>query len=263
MAKQSGLHQIKGKVGGFSYYRQSGVQNGLLRRINEAMSGRVKTGDEFANTRLNNAEFGAAADVAKLMGQMISPKFRPMVLPFSQSKLTKDIYGLAKLVEGDWGKRSIVEDQIDQVVEALNKLAKNDFISMYGLPTVVYKAAGTDTVSFALTAEAAVNLSGLGIDGITMSFRSFNLMAGQYSAVLDKILVSALGRTAIASEDFLIDVEDGYNFSTDLAYDQVTPSGYEGLRIIVCVALPYRTINDKKHILQEYCSFYALPAVTA
>lgn len=261
MAKQSGLHQIKGKVGGFSYYRQSGVQNGLLRRINEAMSGRVKTGDEFANTRLNNAEFASAADVAKLMGQMISPKFRPMVLPFSQSKLTKDIYGLAKLVEGDWGKRSIVESQIDQVVESLNKLAKNDFISMYGLPTVVYKAAGTDTVSLTLTDDVIANLRGLGIDGIDVSFRSFNLMVGQYSEVVGKILRSALGRTAITKDD--IDFAGSPTSSNDLAYDPVTPSGYEGLNIYVVVALPYRTINGVKNTLQEYCSFYALPAITA
>lgn len=42
MAKQSGIHQIKGKVGEMSYYKQSGVSSGLIRSINPSMSGRVK-----------------------------------------------------------------------------------------------------------------------------------------------------------------------------------------------------------------------------
>lgn len=260
MAKQSGLHQIKGKVGGFSYYRQSGVNSGLLRRINEAMSGRVKTGDEYTNTRLNNAEFRNAADVAKILGQTITPKYRPMILPFSQSKLTADLLGLIKQVEGNWGERNVVASQASLVLEALNKLAKNDFAGMYGQVRVALDGESSDTVGMDLSDDVINNLRGLGIDGVIFSVRSFCLGAGQYSAVIGKNIPSMLSRVAATDQD--ITATSGASFEAVVNFDNTLPVGFEAIPMYVIVALPYRTINSVKHTLQEYCSFTAVSPVT-
>ena len=127
MAKQSGLHQIKGKVGEFSYYRQSGIANGLIRSINPAMSGRVKTGAEYANTRLNNAEFGQACRIAAQLISAITPKYRPMILPFSQAKLAKSVLDLIKQTDDTWGERNLDDPQAQSVSPLVNALAKNNF----------------------------------------------------------------------------------------------------------------------------------------
>lgn len=96
MAKQSGLHQIRGKVGDFSYYKQSGVSAGIIRGINQGMSSRVKTGDEYANTRRNNKEFANACEIAASFGACVVPKWRPMFLTFSQAAIAKAVLSFIK-----------------------------------------------------------------------------------------------------------------------------------------------------------------------
>ena len=71
MAKQSGLHQLRGKVGEHSYYRQTGISSGLVRSINQGMSARVKNDEAFLNTRLNNAEFGQAGRIASVLSDIV------------------------------------------------------------------------------------------------------------------------------------------------------------------------------------------------
>ena len=129
MAKQSGLHQLRGKVGEHSYYKQTGVASGLVRSINQGMSARVKTSEEYANVRLNNAEFGQAGRIAKVLGQFITPKYRPMILPFSQSKMCKIILdAIKKDTTHPWGQRNLSENinGINVCINSLNSIRKND-----------------------------------------------------------------------------------------------------------------------------------------
>ena len=83
MAKQSGIHQLRGKVGEMSYYRTKGVQDGVVRRINQGMSQRVKTGDEYVNTRLNNAEFKNANAIATAAFNSVNSRKRGMMRNFA------------------------------------------------------------------------------------------------------------------------------------------------------------------------------------
>jgi hypothetical protein len=69
MAKQRGPHQLSGKINNLCYYTQKGVRGGLVRRINDGMSERLKVGEEFANTRRANSVFGMCSIFA---GQIIA-----------------------------------------------------------------------------------------------------------------------------------------------------------------------------------------------
>ena len=168
MAKQSGLHQIRGKVGEHSYYRQSGVTSGLIRGINPGMSARVKTGDEYANTRLNNAEFRNAAELASAMGGIVLPKFRPMILPFSQSKLTSSYLQLIKEAAGEWGQRNAVAAQSQQIADALNAIAKKRYADMFTdiEPIVVPSGTSAAEVTVGWSADQSNALFALGISGV-------------------------------------------------------------------------------------------------
>lgn len=265
MPKQSGIYKLKGKLDGLSYYRQSGVDSQLVRRINSAMSDRVKTSDEFANTRRNNVEFGGAADVAKLLGAAVQPKFRPMFLNFSQSKLTKDILEMVKQSTGDWGQRAVTAANTEDMFAALSALAKIPFASNFGLvESVQGEDSGETTINVGGTADMADRLLSLGIDGITFKCLTYQLLTGKYSANLGKIAPGSLIFGSSNSSDLTL--QSGIIFEANFEDVAVVPAGITppptmvAHNLAVIVALPYRTINSQKYILQEYCSFYAIEA---
>ena len=263
MAKQSGLHQLKGKVDGYSYYRQSGVKAGLMRRINEGMSARVKTSEEFANTRLNNSEFGNAADVAKVLASVITPKFRPMFLNFSQAKLTKSLLALIKQATGDWGQRALAAGDIDAVCEAVNMLAKNDFATFCSSFTSEAGTASGDTkIVLDFSDDNGDILAGIGADGIYAKQITAAIYAGQYSATdkrynksIASIIDSSTAEVAISD----IPVAN----SDDLGATAQAVTGTVLFGVALVILMPYRTINGKKYTLQEKCTFKMVPYVAA
>lgn len=91
MAKQRGIHQISGTINNLCYYEQKYVKGGLIRRVNEGMSGRLKTDPAFENTRIANREFGAASLwAARLLG-LLGFRSKFMTYPSRQARLTKSI----------------------------------------------------------------------------------------------------------------------------------------------------------------------------
>lgn len=64
MPKQSGIHQIKGKLGTVSYYGRKYSNTGFLRSINQEVGERVKTAENYAGTREQNEYFKRAAGAA-------------------------------------------------------------------------------------------------------------------------------------------------------------------------------------------------------
>lgn len=91
MAKQRGIHQISGKVNNLCYYEQKYVKGGLIRRINEAMSERLKTDPVFENTRHANVIFGGCSQFAKTILSFFGNRSTYLFLPYRQAKLTKII----------------------------------------------------------------------------------------------------------------------------------------------------------------------------
>lgn len=257
MAKQSGLHQIRGKVGEHSYYRQSGVENGLIRRINQGMSNRVKTGAEFANTRLNNKEFKVAANMAKAFGGMITPKYRPMLLNFSQAKLTKGFLEILKRNTGDWGLRYLIAANNSQMLDVVNSLAKFPFFA-----EVTLTNSENDSVSCQVripSSEIAALIAN-GADGVRLRLQYRSVYGAKYTASEFDMYTSRV--TAPYQASTILDPEGSFEDSTSIEITSHT-AWTDTDRIFDEVAvtlMPYKTVNGQNYILQELCSFAVFQA---
>ncbi len=261
MAKQSGLHQLRGKVGEHSYYRQTGIVPGLVRSINQGMSSRVKTGAEYANTRLNNAEFGAAAEVAGLLGKMVVPKYRPMVLPFSQSKMAKDILEIARQSGGSWGQRVVTSADTAALCDILTSTSKKA-VQDFGTFSVDRTQQTIVNGMLSWTGSQAASMVSLGITGVTLGLAAYDLGTGKYNPMEGAIRKSYSFLRDQQSGDMSITAGSADSVDVDLQIPATfAPASqwYDPHRIIVAVIMPYRSINSVDHILQEYCSFVAVP----
>jgi len=259
MAKQSGLHQIRGKVGEHSYYKQTGVSAGLIRSINQGMSSRVKTAEEYANTRLNNSEFGGACSVAGALGKMVVPKFRPMILPFSQSNMAKKILEIAKTNVAPWGERVVTSANTPELAEILSEQSKRDpqeFVSL----TAERADATTLTVGITSSATQSTLMGDLGIDRLLVKAVQIDLATGKYVAAENGVHKSYI-RTR-GENTFYEDIDPGTAISDTedltVAAFNPTPELYNPHQLVVFVVMPCRTIDSVPHVLQEYCSFYAM-----
>lgn len=261
MAKQSGLHQLRGKVGEHSYYRQTGVTSGLVRSINQGMSSRVKNDEAFANTRLNNAEFGQAGRIASVLAQYITPKYRPMVLPFSQSKMAKIILDYIKVDStAPWGQRNITQGNSAEVqVSALNSVVKNRFED-FGLSLVVDEEHSKLTVT--ISSETVNKLSAIGANGFDINFLATTTWIGEYVAEIRKYVNSYPRSTFQTAEIDNPSADDTQIYTYTLPPSP--PQGwhlFEATRTGIVIILPYRIINQQKHTLQENCTFKAFEIV--
>lgn len=258
MAKQSGIHQLRGKVGEHSYYRQTGVNAGLMRSINQGLSDRVKNSPEYANTRRNNSEFAGAANVAALLGTMVNPKYRPMILPFSQSNMSRKILEIAKTTAHSWGQRVVGPDDTANLAEILtsqSKLAMQEVVQI----TVSPVQDNILNIDYEWTADQANLMAGLGIDGFIMAFAGYNLATGKFDALTASIRKGYRVFVAGGSNDSTI--TEGTGSAADVGYTipefEFDPKGWNGHQLLVAVFLPYRTINENQYTLQEYCRFQA------
>lgn len=130
MAKQRGIHQIKGKINNLCYYEQKYVRGGLIRRINEAMSERLKTDPAFANTRVSNTIFGACSTFAGFLLSYFGSRNTFLFVPYRQAILTRLIHNhflqyesgsLCPTIYLPLGREPALELFFDEVVK--NKLS--------------------------------------------------------------------------------------------------------------------------------------------
>lgn len=259
MAKQIGLHQIKGRVGDHAYYRQTGVRNGLIRSINQGLSDRVKNGKEYANTRLNMAEFGHACAIAGLYGKLVVPKWRPMFLAFSQSILSKKIVALIKQGTGNWGERSVAAASLPLVAGYLSEMSKlpiSDLCSVSAADIDVASGTGNAILvtAFPTITQDHINaLLSLDADGFELKMLVNGIEVGNYNAAAKEYAPSSV----------LAQVSDTGDYTSPSSGEQeveiakpVSTAGAAAL-VVTLIAMPYRTVNNVKHILQEQCRFIA------
>lgn len=252
MAKQSGLHQIRGKVGEHSYYRQTGVANGLIRSINQGMSQRVKTGDEYANVRLNNAEFGQAGRIAKVLGMMITPKYRPMLLPFSQSKMCKILLDAIKQDNtAPWGQRNIspTDSGITVLINALNSVHKNDPGS-YGVSLSINE----EQLSVSLdNIICPAKLAAIGADGYDIRILAAAPWIGTFTT---DGYADSFARANIYDNPGM---DPGSSWDCPYIFRPIPPQGWPAFRLTfgILIIMPYREVNLTKYTLQEHCTFLA------
>lgn len=252
MAKQSGIHQIRGKVGEHSYYKQTGVASGLIRSINQGLSERVKTSEEYANVRLNNAEFGQAGRIAKVLGMFITPKYRPMILPFSQSKMCKLLLQSIKQdLVADWGQRNIpsTTDGVTVLVNTLNSVRKNDPES-YGVSI----SMGEDVLI--VKTDIALMEAKIAAIGAT----GYNIRVIAAAPWIGTPTDTGYGDSFARGNNYdILNVEPNSENEVDYEFRPAPPQGWPAFvqQFFVVIILPYRDVNGEKYILQEHCTYFA------
>lgn len=258
MAKQSGVHQLKGKMRGVSYYRQKGVDEGLARSINQGLSDRVKNDVAYQNTRLNATEFGSAGSFAGACISMISERQRTMLKDFATGMLAKAVKRqILADTTNEWGKRMLPgTDWQAEMLQRISGYAKNDFQSFVGgvwdVSVAVSDGSATWTPNAELPAGWGVSLVEKGATKASVEMYAYRI----------ELLSSAEGSakgfgevSLVASE--LVTVGESHTFTTPA----VLPAQFDGeqkanvLTGVLVVVVPMQEVNSKNYIRQELCTF--------
>lgn len=262
MAKQSSLFKLRGKADGQSFYYSKNGEY-LTRKINPGMSSRVKTAEEYANTRLNNAEFGGAGNLAGTMIRTVSKRWRYILDSIATGMLVKGIKeAMMNDNTHDWGKRSVLLADMPAIQDLYNRFSKNempqeivDFVKTY------ITSAGNGGI---LTIDGSLTLEGdleahyvaLGADSVKCTLYSFGVSAPTVGADGKKYApaLPVFGEIAKATAK-VGDSEDLIETNTYPAVPAVqnVAAAFGGVLVIV---EPIKTINSKEYVLQQHCSAY-------
>lgn len=267
MAKQKGIHQIKGKVGDMSYYQSAGVPGGLIRRIPEGLSSRVKTADEYANTRLNNDEFKNAAAIAAFAFNAVPNRKSSMMRRFAVAEMIKEALAYIKEGSGTWGQR-IPSATFDNIITDLleNHSKGGPYSEEFGVVAGEIEA-GSFSVSLDYDALVASDLTAKGIEGF-YAVAVVGAMAETTNT--EGQIWRIFGSGGPSVHDYPIDPSgDAVTIMTGalsasavgllpLGYVAAQGSPNNGVFSIVTF-LPYRTIGASRHVLQEFSTFVCLP----
>lgn len=180
MAKQRGPHQLSGKINNLCYYTQKGVRGGLVRRINDGMSERLKVGEEFANTRRANSVFGMCSMFA---GQILNQTNARNIYLFRadrQAIFTKKLFEYYKKEVGFDTNSSFSNNQRFQTYLAriFDDLVKNKFSNFFSPVADSFKSEDIDfSLPFSLSVNELTNFcNSLGCIGVSINFNgAFNL----------------------------------------------------------------------------------------
>lgn len=260
MAKQFGIHQLRGKVGEMSYYRQSGVNGGLVRGINPGMSSRVKSSAEYANTRLNNDEFKTATQYAANVLRAVVPIYRPMFNMFRNAKLSAKVLELIKSNQGAWGGRIIIPENQDAIIAAVNSLSKNRVSDLVILRS---SADQTKINNYAAVTESMQSvLESIGADGVDIKF--YNVAV--YEPLAQTPVADRAPMEIRMSDSEIINFASGTapGLESQTSIQPLLPDLTIAARLpvityyVYAIAMPYRMVNTQKYTLQEGCALQLL-----
>lgn len=258
MAKQSGIHQLKGKVRGMSYYRQKGVIDGLARSINQGLSKRVKEDAAYHNTRLNATEFGRAGSFAGAAIRAISDRQRAMLKDFATGMLAKQVRDvIISDSTNAWGNRQLKGATWQSLMrQIISTYAKVDFASnVGGVWDVTVDKGGGDTL-WTPNAELATGwgslLSAKGATGAFVDIYAYKV------ALLDLgggVMKGESQVAVVASDDVTIGTASTFVTPATLsdAFDNVEGDNY--MVAVLVVVRPYQEVNGEKYIRQELCTY--------
>ena len=272
MAKQTGIIALRGKIKGQSYYG-SKVGGDLVRTINEGMSARVKSSQEYANTRKNNAEFGMCGDFAGAIIKPITQRWRFILDSIATGKMVKAMKELAVLdTAGEWGKRVVKLANYGTIYEKFNSFSKNE------MPTEIVNALakgvtlnneGTAILlesTGVQTAEFVSQMQAIGADKYTAAVYAlyvekpvYDAVAGVYTKASSNLVYSETISAAAEDVNLNSDIFAGDSFPVTLSPVN-TESKFAGL---LTIFMPMRTIGNKSSILQQHCSAYLVPVSAA
>lgn len=273
MAKQSGIHGIRGKINGVSYYSsKNGGQ--LIRKINEGMSSRVKTAKEYANTRLNNAEFGAAGSLAGAIVRPISQRWRFILDSIATGKLVKAIKAaMMQDTASPWGERVVPLTEMAHLQDVFNGFSKNEIPQEIVTNLENNLTFDTETNTINLSSSATVSadtiqqLTDKGATHFTTKVFAFNVR---------KPYIGADGKTYVPADSLFVDISDIFGKANGQlavteniivnAVEEDSPAilnEESHLGGLLVVFLPERKVGNVYFTLQELCSAYWYPAKAA
>lgn len=264
MAKQSGIHQIRGKIGQHSYYRQTGVSSGLIRQINPGLSERVKTAPEYENTRLNNAEFKVATQAAGSLFAGVQPILRPTRTLFRTSRLAAELYKILSRSTVNWGRRVFMSTQRDAICAAMHKFAKRKMSEYAAVSVGAYNASLNEIVVYLkISTDISAYMSAMGADMIQFKVYQMQYYQGQFVAGGDVLVENVTVIQDVTTENYDPTTDDpGTTVPVTakcMTADLTILSGRNYIPFIVVVALPIRTGDDANQVLQDKCTFTILP----
>lgn len=269
MAKQLGIHQIRGKVGERSYYKTKGVEVGISRSINQGLSARVKTAEEYANTRLNNAEFKEANAIATAAFNSVANRKKSMMRNFAIAQMTKKALADIKQDENAWGLRTPATELDALICDMLENYAKSGkYDGEFGTIDVSpLTSAGAISATISLSTELITQLAQQGIDGMVVVPSKALAGTGEVDYSIRVYAGSAIG--APVSEVFGPLDPVTINISGSVATPAsvgMSQSGYTFAQedknhgfYLVLTFLPFRTVGTERYVIQEYSTYAALP----
>lgn len=264
MAKQKGLAKFAGKIDEQSFYysKNGGYQS---RKINPGMSARVKTAPEYANTRLNNAEFGGAGSCAGAMVSGITSRWRFILDSIATGKLVNRIKAAMLLDDSaTWGKRSVATVNMASIQESFNRLSKNqmpEFV-ISGLSAKAkydstnHKIALADGIS--CTAEYENELMNKGAQILLTKAYLYTVDAPQPIPFENKYAPCSSHIVEIpgfGSDDSLTGTGDAVFLRDDTVVAPIVPQNASGsFGGLLVVVLPIKEVFGKRYVLQELCA---------
>lgn len=194
MPKQIGSRQIRGKIGTECFYFRKKTETGLLRRINQQMSQRVKTEPNFEMTRLYAREFGYAGRIASLSRYCLTLPGGQTVKPDCVNKLTKMCRKmLGGYGTGSFGSRAFYGTEWQKsIVPILNQQNRVDIDKLYPLRhELTFKLnIGTNTadITWKLTWDGSLanSMERNKIDRIDILLRLYAFNAGHFNDETDE-----------------------------------------------------------------------------
>lgn len=264
MAKGQSTFRQLGKIDGRKYYQVKGVNGIVSQSINQGMSNRVKNDAAYANTRLNNAEFGAAGSTAGAITRALSQKWRYLLVPFATGKLAKDVRSIMMLdATGKWGQRGLTgtswQETLAEKVSAYSKNSVADYTGLF-LDCVFNSSTGL-SVEYDIANLHNEVVEASGCDGVRFVFLGGVINAATFDPTSKKYSSAFADMVVLSTHN--VDFSDSDDAILPRADIKVTSQAANALYGGIVVMLPYKVINGEFHIMQEYCSFKMIAAHTA
>lgn len=254
-----------------SYYQQAGVNAGLVRRINQGLSDRVKTAVEFANTRLNNAEFKTASLVGSAAGHSVIPAWRSMFRRFAQANMVKR---LKELIKEDtahpWGLRLPTGNMGVVAADLLENYAKGgQYQGQYGQLTWSTSFTQDDelrsiSLNWLIAEETVAQLTSEGING----FKIYIVGSGMFTTIQDSAPRIAAGHSAPDVHTLTLipgsenEVDYGIEFTpqgvgfSPRGFTELQASNNGGMWVVASI-VPTRRVGTTSYELQELATYVA------
>lgn len=262
MAKGQSTFRQLGKIDGRKYYQVKGVDGIVSQSINQGMSNRVKNDAAYANTRLNNAEFGGAGSTAGAITRGLSQKWRYLLVPFATGKIAKDVRAIMMQDStGKWGQRGLTGTTWQAALaEKISAYSKNSVDDYSGLE-ISAKFNRDSGLNVSATETKIVNnekLQGLGCTGVHVVVLGGVVEASKFDSNVKKYS-PAFSDLAVVKEN---DIDFGSDVATSGARADiiVTAQSDNKLYCGLIVLLPYKEVNGEQYIMQEHCSFKMVAA---